>query len=157
MSWRKRQRTFLRMVGEYVFIKLFVFALKFCLFFVQQQMSYHGGQWRNCVFSWLSHTNIDTTFLSKATDCFLDMHLRREGKNCRKENLQVPAVRYATRLGSNYNFWSVKLYGLADQKLCYFQMLLSLEKKMWRTRLRISHCPIRTTFPFGARPRLLSQ
>ena len=32
--------------------------------------------WRSCV-SWLSHTSTNTTFLSKASDCFSQMLLRR--------------------------------------------------------------------------------
>ena len=42
----------------------------------EQLRSYIGGRWRTCV-SWLSYTNTKTTFLSKATEYFSHMLLKR--------------------------------------------------------------------------------
>ena len=63
---------------------------------------YHGSRWHTCV-SWLSHTSTNTTFLSKATDCFSHMLLQRwEAKIRQKEKspqlpIKLPTTRSRVR------------------------------------------------------------
>ena len=107
-------------------------------------MSYHGSQWCICV-SWLSHTSINTIFLSKATEYFSHMLLQRwEAKINRKEKspqlgIELTTTRswvwrahhWATRVGRENWRGAIILATFPNKPLYLHVCSTSLLKTLW--------------------------